>query len=227
MKVSFHLNGEPTEVDAESDKPLLWVLREDLDLTGTKFGCGRALCGACTLHVDGQATRACAFPIKFAEGRSVTTIENLESDPLGKAVVDAWIKKDVVQCGWCQPGQCMSAAALLKEVPDPERYGVPELIDGRIARVIEKPTDPPSNYSVVGIYFYDASVFEYIKGLSPSERGELEISDVSNRYAQAGALSHGILDGWWGDAGTFDGLEEANQLARDLIYEEIGHEYAR
>jgi len=120
-----------------------------------------------------------------------------------------------------------AARVLLKEVPDPERYGVPELIDGRIARVIEKPTDPPSNYSVVGIYFYDSSVFEYIKGLSPSERGELEISDVSNRYAQAGALSHGVLDGWWGDAGTFDGLEEANQLARDLIYEEIGHEYAR
>ena len=107
-------------MEAEPDKPLLWVLREDLGLTGTKFGCGQALCGACTLHVDGEAVRACAFPIRFAEGKSITTIEDLESDPLGRAVVDAWIEKDVVQCGWCQPGQCMSAAALLKEVRQPD-----------------------------------------------------------------------------------------------------------
>ncbi len=118
------------------------------------------------------------------------------------------------------------ARVLLKEVPDPERYGVPELVDGVIQRVVQKPSTPASNYSVIGIYFYDASVFEYIKNLHPSERGELEISDVSNMYADAGQLTHGILDGWWGDAGTFDGLEEASRLARNLLYEELGGEYA-
>ncbi len=113
------------------------------------------------------------------------------------------------------------ARVLLKEVHDPERYGVPEFDGDRIVHVIEKPSDPPSSYSVIGIYFYDASVFNFIRTLSPSERGELEISDVSNRYAQAGNLSHGILSSWWGDAGTFEGLEEANKLARDLVYEEL------
>ncbi len=119
------------------------------------------------------------------------------------------------------------ARVLLKEVHDPERYGVPEIIDDRIVRVIEKPSTPPSSYSVVGIYFYDASVFSLIDALKPSERGELEISDVSNRYASAGTLTYGILTSWWGDAGTFDGLEEANKLARDLYYEELGSEAAR
>lgn len=119
------------------------------------------------------------------------------------------------------------ARVLLKEVPDPERYGVPEMESGRIKRVIEKPEYPPSSYSVVGIYFYDSSVFDLIDKLTPSDRGELEISDVSNMYADAGTLSHGILQGWWGDAGTFDGLEEANRLARDLFYEELGGEGAQ
>lgn len=119
------------------------------------------------------------------------------------------------------------ARVLLKEVHDPERYGVPEFESGRISRVIEKPSVPPSSFSVVGIYFYDASVFEYVDKLKPSERGELEISDVSNVYAKAGTLSHGVLSSWWGDAGTFDGLEDANKLARDLFYEELGDEGAR
>lgn len=113
------------------------------------------------------------------------------------------------------------ARVLLKEVHDPERYGVPEFDGDRITRVIEKPSDPPSSFSVIGIYFYDASVFDFIRTLSPSQRGELEISDVSNRYAQDGKLSHGVLSSWWGDAGTFEGLEEANRLARDLVYEEL------
>ncbi|MEL6105382.1 MAG: (2Fe-2S)-binding protein [Planctomycetota bacterium] len=134
MKVTFRLNGEQKTIDCESDKPLLWVLREDLGLTGTKFGCGRALCGACTLHVDGKSTRACAFPIKFAEGKDVRTIEDLESLPQGKAVVEAWIENDVVQCGWCQPGQCMSAAALLKEVPDPDDQAIDAAMSGNICR---------------------------------------------------------------------------------------------
>ena len=134
MRVTFQLNGKPTAVETEPDKPLLWVLREDLGLTGTKFGCGQALCGACTVHVDGEATRACAFPIKFAKDTSVTTIENLEADPCGKAVVDAWIEKDVVQCGWCQPGQCMSAAALLKEVPKPDDAAIDAAMSGNLCR---------------------------------------------------------------------------------------------
>ncbi|MDA0874777.1 MAG: sugar phosphate nucleotidyltransferase [Bacteroidetes bacterium] len=112
------------------------------------------------------------------------------------------------------------ARVLLKEVHDPERYGVPEFQGDRIVRVIEKPSVPPSSYSVVGIYFYEPGVFDFIRTLSPSQRGELEISDVSNRYAQAGTLTHGVLQSWWGDAGTFEGLEEANRLARDLVYEE-------
>ena len=113
------------------------------------------------------------------------------------------------------------ARVLLKEVHDPERYGVPDFDGDRITRVIEKPSNPPSSFSVIGIYFYDASVFDFIRTLSPSQRGELEISDVSNRYAGLGKLSHGILSSWWGDAGTFEGLEEANKLARDLVYEEL------
>lgn len=113
------------------------------------------------------------------------------------------------------------ARILLKEVPDPERYGVPRFEDGRIVEIIEKPTDPPSNYSVTGIYFYDASVFEIIRNLSPSRRGEYEVSDVSTAFVRRGQLSHGVLDGWWGDAGTLDGWHEANDLARDLVYEEL------
>lgn len=119
------------------------------------------------------------------------------------------------------------ARVLLKEVHDPERYGVPEFDGDRIRRVIEKPTNPPSSYSVIGIYFYDSSVFSFVDKLTPSDRGELEISDVSNAYAQQGTLTHGVLTSWWGDAGTFDGLEEANKLARDLFYEELGNEGAR
>ena len=134
MKVTFQLNGNPITVDAVPDKPLLWVLREDLGLTGTKFGCGRGLCGACTLHVDGEATRACAFPIKFADGKDVETIENLEAQPEGKAIIDAWIEHDVVQCGWCQPGQCMSAAGLLKEKPNPTDQDIDNAMSGNICR---------------------------------------------------------------------------------------------
>ncbi len=126
-----------------------------------------------------------------------------------------------------QTAKGSGARVLLKEVHDPERYGVPEIVDGRITRVIEKPASPPSSYSVIGIYFYESSVFELISTLTPSERGELEISDVSNMYAAAGTLTHGVLSSWWGDAGTFDGLEEANKLSRDLFYEELGGEGAR
>ena len=117
--------------------------------------------------------------------------------------------------------QGSGARVLLKEVHDPERYGVPELENGRIVRVIEKPSTPPSSYSVIGIYFYDNDVFDIIRTLTPSGRGEFEISDVSNAYADRGTLTHGVLTGFWGDAGTFDGWDEANDLARDLTYTEL------
>ncbi|MBO6576219.1 MAG: NTP transferase domain-containing protein [Rhodothermales bacterium] len=113
------------------------------------------------------------------------------------------------------------ARVLLKEVHDPERYGVPRIESGRIVEVIEKPSDPPSHYSVTGIYMYDSEVFDVIRGLHPSRRGEYEVSDVTNHYASAGTLTHGVLRGWWGDAGTLEGWHEANRLADGLTYPEL------
>jgi len=113
------------------------------------------------------------------------------------------------------------ARVLLKEVPDPERYGVPKIEDGKIVEIIEKPSDPPSNYSVTGIYFYDSQVFDIIRGLHPSRRGEYEVSDVSNAYIEKAQMSYGMLKGWWGDAGTIEGWHEANELAKGLRYPSI------
>ena len=113
------------------------------------------------------------------------------------------------------------ARILLKEVHDPERYGVPRFEDGHIVEIIEKPENPPSNYSVTGLYFYDAEVFDIIRNLEPSRRGEFEVSDVSTAYVRRDRLSYGTLDGWWGDAGTLEGWHEANNLAQDLVYEEL------
>lgn len=118
------------------------------------------------------------------------------------------------------------ARVLLKEVPDPERYGVPLFEDDRIVEIIEKPSDPPSNYSVTGMYFYDPGVYEIIRNLKPSARGEYEVSDVGNAYVESGRLTYGILDGWWGDAGTLEGWYEANELARDVVYEELDDQTA-
>jgi aerobic-type carbon monoxide dehydrogenase small subunit (CoxS/CutS family) len=117
-KFQLTVNEKPVEVEADPSTPLLWVLRDHLQMTGTKFGCGRALCGACTVHVNGRAVRSCAFPLDQAEGVSVTTIEGLgrgDLHPLQKA----WIEEQVPQCGYCQPGFIMAAAALLKERPKP------------------------------------------------------------------------------------------------------------
>ena len=113
------------------------------------------------------------------------------------------------------------ARVLLKEVPDPERYGVPRIEEDRIVEIIEKPSNPPSTYCVTGLYFYDSGVFDVIEGLSPSARGEYEITDVSNTYIQRQRLSYGVLKRWWGDAGTIEGWHEANRMARDLVYEEL------
>jgi isoquinoline 1-oxidoreductase alpha subunit len=115
--------------------PLLWVLREDLGLTGTKFGCGRALCGACSVHVDGRVVRSCSLPAEKARGKQVVTIEGLaEASAVGRAVQQAWIELDVVQCGWCQPGQCMAAAGLLGAQPKPSDRDIDEVMSGNLCR---------------------------------------------------------------------------------------------
>jgi isoquinoline 1-oxidoreductase alpha subunit len=115
----INVNGQVRKADVEGDTPLLWVLRDTLGLTGTKYGCGIAQCGACTVLVDGVATRSCQLPVEALEGRSVTTIEAIESDPVGKRIVEAWVALDVPQCGYCQSGQVMTATALLKQTPKP------------------------------------------------------------------------------------------------------------
>ncbi len=110
------------------------------------------------------------------------------------------------------------ARILLKAVPDPERYGVPRFQGDEIVEIMEKPESPPSQYAVTGLYFYDAQVFDFIRTLSPSRRGEYEVSDLNSAYVKHSSLTYGVLEGWWGDAGTLEGWHEANQLARDLVY---------
>jgi isoquinoline 1-oxidoreductase alpha subunit len=119
MSITITVNGEQRSVDVEPDTPLLWVLRDTLGLTGTKFGCGIAECGACTVHLDGNAVRSCVLPVSRVEGASITTIEGLESDASMHAVQLAWIAQQVPQCGYCQSGMIMAVSALLKDVPSP------------------------------------------------------------------------------------------------------------
>ena len=132
--VSLNVNGKPYEVDVDPDTPLLWAIRDGIGLTGTKYGCGIAMCGACTVHVDGAAARSCSMPVSAAEGRRITTIENVASTRAGKAVQDAWEKLDVVQCGYCQSGQIMSAAALLAEKPKPSDADIDSAMAGNVCR---------------------------------------------------------------------------------------------
>ena len=119
MKVAFNINGQPQSVEVDGNTPLLWVIRDMLDLKGTKFGCGKAACGACTIHVEGEAVRSCSIAAKFAEGKNITTIEGLSSGEELHPVQQAWIEEVVPQCGYCQPGFMMATAALLKKVPNP------------------------------------------------------------------------------------------------------------
>ncbi len=128
------VNGQPKEVTADPGTPLLWVLREDLKMTGTKYGCGVAACGACTVHVAGVATRSCVVPVSLIGDRPVVTIEGIGQDPVGRAVQDAWVAEDVVQCGYCQSGQIMSAVALLKETPKPTVTNIEQSMGGNICR---------------------------------------------------------------------------------------------
>src|SRR5271154_2512672 len=117
--ITITVNGTPHQLDVEDEMPLLWVLRDEIGLTGTKFGCGIAQCGSCTVHIDGQPARACVTPIGAVGSRMVTTIEAIGETPMGSRVQAAWITVDVVQCGYCQSGQVMSATALLIEIPHP------------------------------------------------------------------------------------------------------------
>jgi isoquinoline 1-oxidoreductase alpha subunit len=127
------VNNQLVKIDAEADTPLLWVLRDHLGMTGTKFGCGMALCGACTVHIDGVATRSCVLPLGAVAGKSITTIEGLSQDR-SHAVQKAWLEIDVPQCGYCQSGQIMSAAALLKTNPNPSDPDIDAAMSGNICR---------------------------------------------------------------------------------------------
>lgn len=131
--VELVVNGEARTLEVESDTPLLWVLRDELGLTGTKFGCGRGLCGACTVHVDGQPMRSCSTPVTAAEGKQVTTIEGLSPDT-PNPVQQAWVEFSVPQCGYCQSGQIMSASALLADNPDPSDADIDAAMGGNICR---------------------------------------------------------------------------------------------
>ena len=119
MNISFTINGKPTMVDVDKDTPLLWVIRDVLDMKGTKFGCGKAACGACTIQVDGEAVRSCSYAVKYADGKTITTIEGLGTKEKPHPVQQAWMEEVVPQCGYCQPGFMMATAALLEKVPNP------------------------------------------------------------------------------------------------------------
>jgi len=131
--IKININGKDTEIDVDGDTPLLWVLRDTLGLTGTKFGCGMALCGACTVHLDGAAIRSCVTPVSAVGGKKVTTIEGLSTDS-SHPVQKAWIELDVPQCGYCQSGQIMSAAALLAQTPQPSDADIDAAMSGNICR---------------------------------------------------------------------------------------------
>ncbi len=131
---SLTVNGKAVTVDADPSTPLLWALRDNLQLTGTKFGCGAAMCGACTVHVNGQAVRSCVTPISSIGGQKITTIEAVADDRVGKAVQAAWVKHDVAQCGYCQSGQVMSATALLRTNRKPTDAEIDGAMAGNVCR---------------------------------------------------------------------------------------------
>ncbi|WP_197341971.1 (2Fe-2S)-binding protein [Ralstonia solanacearum] len=132
--ITLDINGKATHVDAAPDTPILWALRDTLQLTGTKYGCGMGLCGACTVHLDGQPIRSCSVPLSAAAGKTITTIEGVDRARVGKAVQDAWRRLDVVQCGYCQSGQIMSAVALLEHNRRPTDADIDAAMVGNICR---------------------------------------------------------------------------------------------
>ena len=134
MAFAIKINGKTHSVDVDGDTPLLWVLRDVLGMTGTKFGCGQALCGACTVHIDGNATRSCITTVDSLQGSEVTTIEAIGATPAGARIQKAWLDKEVVQCGYCQSGQIMSATALLAANPKPTDADIDDAMSGNICR---------------------------------------------------------------------------------------------
>jgi len=134
LNINININGKDTVVDAEPNTPILWALRDTLGMTGTKFGCGIAACGSCTVHLDGVATRSCVVPISAAVGKKITTIEAVATDKVGLAVQNAWVLNDVAQCGYCQSGQVMSATALLKANKHPSDADIDTAMAGNICR---------------------------------------------------------------------------------------------
>ena len=134
MTYQVEINGEARDLDVPGDMPLLWALRNELGMVGTKFGCGMALCGACTVHVDGVAARSCSTPVSALAGKKVTTIEALAESPIGRALQQAWLDEDVMQCGYCQAGQLMNASALLARNPQPSSEQIQQAMAGNICR---------------------------------------------------------------------------------------------
>lgn len=134
MAYTIRVNGEPRTVDVDGLTPLLWVLRDELDLKGTKFGCGAGLCGACTVHLDGVAVRSCLTPVSAVANAAVTTIEGVGAQAIGRKVQAAWLATDVVQCGYCQAGQIMSACALLSQHPQPNDAQIDSAMSGNLCR---------------------------------------------------------------------------------------------
>ena len=134
MATMLTINGEQKSFDAPADMPLLWVLRDILGMTGTKYGCGIAQCGACTVHVDGRPVRSCVLPVGALNGRSITTIEGVAASPAGAKVQKAWLDLEVIQCGYCQSGQIMSATALLASTPNPDDSDINAAMSGNICR---------------------------------------------------------------------------------------------
>jgi isoquinoline 1-oxidoreductase subunit alpha len=132
--ITLNVNGDQHDLDVTDDTPILWALRDVVGLTGTKFGCGMSLCGACTVHLDGKPIRSCVTPVSAASGKEITTIEGVGASELGKRVQDAWIEQEVVQCGYCQSGQIMSAVALLKENAAPSDQDIDNAMSGNICR---------------------------------------------------------------------------------------------
>jgi len=128
------VNGQSKEVNVDPSTPLLWVLREELKMTGTKYGCGISACGACTVHLGGIATRSCVVPVSLVGDRPIVTIEGIGGDRVGRAVQDAWVSEDVVQCGYCQSGQIMAAVALLKSIPKPNDANIEASMGGNLCR---------------------------------------------------------------------------------------------
>jgi isoquinoline 1-oxidoreductase subunit alpha len=134
MTTSLKVNGKTHRVDVDSSTPILWALRDNLAMTGTKYGCGIAQCGACTVHINGNPVRSCVTPVTAAVGQQITTIEAVVNDKVGKAVSEAWIEHDVAQCGYCQSGQIMTATALLKRIKNPTDQQIDDAMAGNVCR---------------------------------------------------------------------------------------------